>query len=82
VSEAGDLLSQWRAYGAGGGGVSIGFQAEVLSKIADDQKFSRVECQYSAETQLELVDKILKKHHGRYLEEIKSQWTYGISPHP
>ena len=64
LPEAGDLLSQWRAYGAGGGGVSIGFQAEVLSKIADDQKFSRVKCQYSAETQLELADKILKNTMG------------------
>lgn len=43
----------------------------MLSKIADDQKFSRVKCQYSAETQLELVDKILKKRHGRYLEEMR-----------
>lgn len=32
LSEKGDTLSQWRAYGADGSGISIGFSAEFLGK--------------------------------------------------
>lgn len=39
--------------------------------IAYDQKFSRMKCQYSAETKLELVDKILKNTMGAISKKLR-----------
>lgn len=39
LSEQGDLLSQWRAYADNGGGVSIGFDREVLAADFGDVSF-------------------------------------------
>lgn len=48
-SEDGDLLSQWRAYG-GGGGFSIGFSGQFLRTASEGQGFWLVRCIYD-ETQ-------------------------------
>jgi len=63
--EAGDVLSQWRAYGSGGGGYAIGFETAKLISIVDlvpgpgkaIRRLDRID--YNPETQKECVRMIL-----------------------
>lgn len=59
-SEAGDVLSQWRAYG-GGSGFSIGFSGPFLRSVADLQEFWLVPCLYDEMEQRELVSSLLEE---------------------
>lgn len=63
LTEEGDLLSQWRAYG-GTGGFSIGFDSEKLTNSLADVPFRLRPCLYAAEEQERaigaLVDKVMK----------------------
>lgn len=45
LSEKGDLLSQWRAYGKDGTGVAIGFSPDVLSKDFGEVNFGARFCE-------------------------------------
>jgi hypothetical protein len=57
-----DEVTKWRKYGANGTGVSIGFDADVLSKRAN-VAFCRVE--YDEARQKKLVKKLLDLFRGR-----------------
>jgi hypothetical protein len=50
-SEHKDQLSQWRAYGRPGGGISLGFDFETLAGIAKTSGFRLVRCEYDTKTQ-------------------------------
>lgn len=55
-SGKGDLLSQWRAYGDNGMGVSIGFDSKLLIKVHNPKKDSYIEdVLYDKEQQIEEV---------------------------
>ena len=60
LSEAGDLLSQWRGYAPNGGGYSIGFDSEMLAHVgqATDQ-MHLVRCLYNKDQQKDLVRYVL-----------------------
>lgn len=49
LSEANDLLSQWRAYGNDGKGVAIGFNTEVLSEFMSNPFYTLTKVIYSQE---------------------------------
>jgi len=55
-TEAGNLLSQWRAYCPPSAGVSLGFDAQQLLHAADAQGFQLVKCIYDRELQVLLVN--------------------------
>jgi hypothetical protein len=55
-TEAGNLLSQWRAYCPPSAGVSLGFNAHELLNAADAQGFQLVKCIYERELQIALVN--------------------------
>ncbi len=57
--EAGDLLSQWRGYGAHGKGYAIGFDRDKLTKIAKKENFVLWPCVYSTAVQSELVEYLI-----------------------
>ncbi len=59
-SEAGDVLSQWRAYGGGSGGFSIGFSGQYLRGIADQERFWLAPCIYDERQQAEFVRTLLE----------------------
>jgi len=66
-TEDGDLLSQWRGYGAGGDGVSIGFDLSKLSLSVVDSVFPEdsappalIKVEYDAETQRTEVRQIFE----------------------
>lgn len=50
LSEAGDKLSQWRAY-CPTGGFSIGFDPKLIQLQAERQQFQLVKCEYDVERQ-------------------------------
>jgi len=56
-TEAGNLLSQWRAYCPPSAGVSLGFSAQELLDAADAQSFQLVKCIYNRELQTQLVNR-------------------------
>jgi len=55
-TEAGNLLSQWRAYCPPSAGVSLGFDVHELMSAADAQGFQLVKCIYEREPQIALVN--------------------------
>lgn len=66
-TEDGDLLSQWRGYGAGGDGVSIGFDLNKLSFSRIDSVFpgdarapALIKVEYNPERQISEVRKIFE----------------------
>ncbi len=82
-SEAGDILSQWRAYGGGASGFSIGFRGAFLRSISNHQGFWLVRCRYTEEEQRTLmrtlIDDVIAEVRGRTInaEEIgESLVTY------
>jgi hypothetical protein len=60
-TEAGNLLSQWRAYCPPSAGVSLGFEAQELLGAADAQGFQLVKCIYARELQILLVNEWLNR---------------------
>jgi hypothetical protein len=60
-SEAGDILSQWRAYGGGSSSFSIGFSGTYLRSVSDSQKFWLAPCVYSEEKQVALMLGLLEE---------------------
>lgn len=64
--EEGNLLSQWRAYGAPEGGVSLGFSKRVLMKMVKSQKIVIWKCVYDRKHQMaimaDLISNLLKSY--------------------
>ena len=59
LSEAKDLLSQWRAYADGVGGFSIGFNVETLRSKAAENGFELVKCIYEEDCQLKVIQELI-----------------------
>lgn len=59
-SAAGDVLSQWRAYGSGASGFSIGFSGTFLRAVSEEIGFWLVPVLYSESEQRELVRTLLQ----------------------
>ncbi len=55
LSEDGDSLSQWRAYGANGNGFSIGFSREKLNHLALNAGWRLDRCSYDLESKINKV---------------------------
>ena len=66
-SELCDDLSQWRAYGAGGG-YCLGFAPSLLRSIAESQGFALVKCIYDHDLKIQLVGELVKEHLTRFRE--------------
>jgi hypothetical protein len=60
-SAEGDLLSQWRAYAAGSGGFSVGFRTDTLVRLAQQQHFALVKCEYNEERQRFLIKRLIEE---------------------
>ena len=80
-TEAGDLLSQWRGYGAGGSGVSIGFDLKKLDlslvEHAPERKVRPkvIRVEYNQETQDREISWIMneaKKVYDKHIEVLTS----------
>jgi hypothetical protein len=54
-SELGDSLSQWRGYGGGKAGFSVGFSGEWFARLKETLGFSLSRCIYDPEIQQRLV---------------------------
>jgi hypothetical protein len=70
----GDLLSQWRAYGGGGGGYALGFNAKALGFNANaSENASHLQVQrviYEKKNQQKLIEKLLMTL-SRYLIKLQ-----------
>ncbi len=54
-SELGDSLSQWRGYGGGKAGFSVGFSGEWFTRVKETLGFSLTPCIYDPEEQRRLI---------------------------
>jgi hypothetical protein len=72
-SEKGDLLSQWRAYSAGGAGFSIGFSGEFLRTAVDSYEWYLARCVYRTNQQRRIIsalaDELIREHESGELAE-------------
>jgi hypothetical protein len=59
-SAAGDILSQWRAYGGGASGFSIGFSGAFLRAVSEREQFWLVPCLYEESQQRDLMRRLLE----------------------
>jgi hypothetical protein len=64
LTEAGDLLSQWRAYCPSEGGFSIGFSTGAFSESPDWTFFKLYPCLYRLEEQQDLMQFIVGSYLG------------------
>lgn len=76
LSAAPDLLSQWRAYG-GGGGYAIGFKKAALQSLATSERTSIVECVYSEPQQIEMMRDMLQDLEARFANDDIWRWRKG-----
>ncbi len=74
LSEVGDSLSQWRAYGGDGIGVSLGFDAQMLATTASSQKFRLVQCIYDLEKQESIVADLVEPMIAYYLNVARTDY--------
>jgi hypothetical protein len=58
-SDDGNLLSQWRAYGQPGRGISLGFDTAPLCPLAEAQGFRLLPCIYDPDAQQALIAQAL-----------------------
>lgn len=72
LTTEGDLLSQWRAYGGGMGGVALGLRSARLREAAHNQGFYLVPCVYEEEQQLAAVDALIQEFRDRIIAS--SEW--------
>lgn len=59
-TEEGNLLSQWRGYTPHGLGVSLGFPASLIVRLAAAQDYRLVKCVYDAERQQRLIASLIE----------------------
>lgn len=65
LSRNGDVLSQWRAYGADGNGYAVGFDAKILTQLP----VRALKVEYDLRTQIEEVKQFILALHLVELEE-------------
>ena len=70
-SEAGNLLSQWRAYGRGAISYSIGFNRANLERLGSRSGFNLHKCIYNPSERTELVSKIVESALSALAEDEK-----------
>lgn len=58
-SEAGDVLSQWRAYGGGVSGFALGFSGQFIKEIAQREDWWLVPCVYDDNEQSALIESLI-----------------------
>jgi len=61
LTEERDLLSQWRAYGSGSGGYSIGFNVSNLIKLKNLNNDDLVKVEYGLEKQKQIMSRFIDK---------------------
>ena len=59
LSETGDLLSQWRAYGGRDGGYSLGFRPDLLTPFLKEQELYLAPCTYTPSEQTILINEVI-----------------------
>lgn len=85
-SELGDSLSQWRGYGGGKAGFSVGFSQEWFKRSTHLTRLSLSRCVYEPEEQQELIrgtiDTFLETNADADPEYWRRNQGYGISHRP
>jgi hypothetical protein len=80
LSEAKDLLSQWRAYCPTGGGFSIGFDHKLIMRQAKKQNFCLLKCEYDATNQKAICDELISDG-CRAADEAVTTYSKSAAPH-
>jgi hypothetical protein len=65
-SERADLLSQWRGYCPGGGGVCVGFAKDKISAFCEERGYRLEQCVYDTNMQVKNIETILNGCYARF----------------
>lgn len=76
-SEEANSLSQWRAYGAPGIPVAIGFDRRLLEAVAAESRFDLKHCVYEEEAQMSMLEPIARQYEERSLSYQGPDDPYG-----
>lgn len=79
LSEANDLLSQWRAYGNDGKGVAIGFNTEVLSEFMSNPFYTLTKVIYNQEDTFKFLHMALDEQLKWSIESSIDSSNYGYN---
>lgn len=86
LSENGDLLSQWRAYGRNGNAYAMGFSPSMLVETLADQRILLAPCLYERDAQVlkirELLNVALSEFHSlgfNPADAQKQSWPPGLA---
>lgn len=60
----GDLLSQWRAYGNDGMGLSVGFDTKILERLCTKEEFHFAQCVYDEKDKEDICRSALPKGYN------------------
>ena len=82
LSEDGDLLGQWRAYGRPGDSYAIGFDGPALAKELQQHRVLLAPCVYSDSQQREAIDRTLDVCLARASESGFTQADAAAQPMP
>jgi hypothetical protein len=81
-STEGDLLSQWRAYGASGSGYALGFRGPQLAQVAQRKGWQLAKCLYKDDEHEQalsaLVDKAIQQVESGagFVNALQQFWTW------
>jgi len=79
LTEAGDLLSQWRGYTENGNGFCVGFDAQALSVRSEiDGDWVLTRCEYDPARQRELADRLVGESVSKWEEAIAAPEKVGF----
>ena len=73
LTQKGDLLSQWRGYGGGSGGFSLGLRPEHLRSVCERQGFYLAKCIYSMTEQRAATQTLIDEFRERAGSELNSR---------
>lgn len=83
LSEAGDKLSQWRAYCPSGAGFSVGFDPDLIHQLAWKQDYQLFKCEYDLTEQSAICEHFIsagcnkaREHEGK--EKLSGRMSGGI----
>ena len=73
-SELGDVLSQWRGYGGGNAGFSVGFTREWFMRVKETLGLSLSPCIYDPEIQQRLIQDAIDEFFATNAEKEPDYW--------
>src|SRR5215208_2972619 len=81
-SELGDSLNQWRSYGGGKAGFSVGLSEEWFTRVKETKEFSLTPCIYDSEEQERLIRETIDTFLAAHVDTDPDYWSDRVYEDP